>query len=400
MLQHQVNSHHHSPPNKSSLTEALSKRSTPNLPISTPHDTNKSILTTPTFFADQYSPQKGGQGPLSPMVSTFQTDNKSMIIDNFSASPMKGSIKQYSKSPTSFAQSLNTKTMKGFGTFVAENKGRMLKKTVTMTMAQNSSMASKSIDVGPGGLKFMEKEDWTEEKHCHICTRGFKKMNGVFAHHCRMCGRGVCGECSVKKINDNRVCDLCYYKAENKRSEDRRDDQLKSKNASIKTYKKQLLKEKEHLNEIIQQRYNLKKVTEEEKEEQRKAITRLQEEKVKLDKAFEKKKETNVKLKESVATDKTFMREKEIEFDLLRNKINYLKLQITQKKSNLESKQEELLRLKYHKARYQESPSFINLINTMNTSNKGPTLNDIDASNNSIVAVDMGTPQFYIKTKI
>lgn len=31
------------------------------------------------------------------------------------------------------------------------------------------------------------------------------------------------------------------------------------------------------------------------------------------------------------------------------------RLQITQKKNNLESKQEEVLRLKYHMARYQES---------------------------------------------
>lgn len=74
-----------------------------------------------------------------------------------------------------------------------------------------------------------------------------------------MCGRAVCGECSAKKITDNRVCDLCYYKAENKRAEERREDQLTSKHASIKTYKKQLLKEKDHLNEIIQKRYNLQK---------------------------------------------------------------------------------------------------------------------------------------------
>lgn len=32
-------------------------------------------------------------------------------------------------------------------------------------------------------MKFLEKEDWAEEKHCHICTRGFKKINRVFEHH-------------------------------------------------------------------------------------------------------------------------------------------------------------------------------------------------------------------------
>jgi len=102
-----------------------------------------------------------------------------------------------------------------------------------------------------------DSRKWTE----------FSNIIGIEAIFChilksisRMCGRAVCGECSAKKINDNRVCDVCYYKADNKRAEERREDQLTSKHASIKTYKKQLLKEKDYLNELIQKRYNLNKV--------------------------------------------------------------------------------------------------------------------------------------------
>ena len=78
MLQHQLDSRQFSPPNKSSLTEALSKRKT-TLPISTPTIPEEnpiakgSLLTTPTFSTDQYSPQKYNKDASSPMVSTFFT---------------------------------------------------------------------------------------------------------------------------------------------------------------------------------------------------------------------------------------------------------------------------------------------------------------------------------------
>ena len=75
----------------------------------------------------------------------------------------------------------------------------------------------------------------------------------------RNCGKAVCGECSLSKINDNRVCDVCFYKAHNGRAEERRIDQLKSKRLSLKTYNKQFNKEKEDFNQLTQMKYELEK---------------------------------------------------------------------------------------------------------------------------------------------
>ena len=55
-----------------------------------------------------------------------------------------------------------------------------------------------------------------------------------------------------------------------------------------------------------------------------KAIEGLQKERDKAAEILMKKKETNVKLKETLAIDKSFLKEKEIEFEELKNKINAL----------------------------------------------------------------------------
>jgi hypothetical protein len=75
----------------------------------------------------------------------------------------------------------------------------------------------------------------------------------------RTCGRGVCSACSSKTIQDNRVCDICFYKADNRRAEARRKDQLKSKEASIETYMRQLEREKDDLNDLIIRKAELEK---------------------------------------------------------------------------------------------------------------------------------------------
>lgn len=75
----------------------------------------------------------------------------------------------------------------------------------------------------------------------------------------RLCGEAVCGDCSMKKINENRVCDLCFYKAGNSRAEKRREDQLKAQKTMIKIYNKQLEKEKNTLNQLAKDKSALAK---------------------------------------------------------------------------------------------------------------------------------------------
>jgi len=61
-----------------------------------------------------------------------------------------------------------------------------------------------------------------------------------------------------------------------------------------------------------------------EKEEQDKAVKRLQEERDKASEIFSKKMETNTKLKEYLAVDKGLLKEKENDFEELKHKINSL----------------------------------------------------------------------------
>ena len=62
----------------------------------------------------------------------------------------------------------------------------------------------------------------------------------------------------------------------------------------------------------------------EDKEEQKRCIESLQKERDKATEVLTKKKDTNVKLKESLDIDKNFLKEKEVEYEELKNKINSL----------------------------------------------------------------------------
>ncbi len=59
----------------------------------------------------------------------------------------------------------------------------------------------------------------TDVTRCQICnTRFGLKLIPTGRHHCRSCGRCICGSCSTKKLNlkyrqkdsEARICDTCY----------------------------------------------------------------------------------------------------------------------------------------------------------------------------------------------
>lgn len=282
------------------------------------------------------------------------------------------------RAPDSVIGTSSSKMLKKFGTFAGEPSKKDL-----------AAMASPSGKDGNDKvtMRIIDKDDWVVGSNCNLCKREFKTMNGVFQHHCRVCGMAVCGECSSKKINDNRVCDMCYYKVNNPRAERRREDQLKSKDATRRTYKKQLQREKDELDQLISKKYEIDKKMKEEKEDQVKDLTSLQKEKDKASEILVKKKETNMKLKETLAVDKMFLKDKETEYDELRNKINALKVQIGQKKNNYELKKEELTRIVRQIKSYEESPSFINLLNSIPPNGSDSVVDGGEGSTMSIAGI-------------
>jgi len=57
-------------------------------------------------------------------------------------------------------------------------------------------------------LKDVKWDDDTNVEECNICDGKFSFTNRK--HHCRLCGKVVCGACSVNKVDDKRSCDACY----------------------------------------------------------------------------------------------------------------------------------------------------------------------------------------------
>eukprot|EP00929_Paragymnodinium_shiwhaense_P098020 TRINITY_DN59582_c0_g1_i1.p2 TRINITY_DN59582_c0_g1~~TRINITY_DN59582_c0_g1_i1.p2 ORF type:complete len:374 (-),score=100.26 TRINITY_DN59582_c0_g1_i1:106-1176(-) len=55
------------------------------------------------------------------------------------------------------------------------------------------------------------QDNWVpddEVKECPFCSKTFSLV--ARKHHCRVCGRVVCGGCSSKQVNGERACDTCY----------------------------------------------------------------------------------------------------------------------------------------------------------------------------------------------
>jgi hypothetical protein len=75
----------------------------------------------------------------------------------------------------------------------------------------------------------------------------------------RVCGRAVCGECSTRKISENRVCDVCYVRASNPRAEERRRDVIRLKKTTIENYKMQLKTGKDELHLLETKKRELEK---------------------------------------------------------------------------------------------------------------------------------------------
>jgi len=47
----------------------------------------------------------------------------------------------------------------------------------------------------------VQKKDWQQKDYCQVCYASFTKMT-FRPHHCRMCGRTCCNDCSDKRAVD------------------------------------------------------------------------------------------------------------------------------------------------------------------------------------------------------
>ena len=66
----------------------------------------------------------------------------------------------------------------------------------------------------------------------------------------RVCGKSVCGDCSLKKINNDRVCDICFCKATNQIKERKKKEGISKMDEKITIYKTQLGKKRQQFEEF------------------------------------------------------------------------------------------------------------------------------------------------------
>lgn len=95
-------------------------------------------------------------------------------------------------------------------------------------------------------------------------------MKGINPHHwwewaciswinktSRICAYKVCGECSKKKVNGSRVCDLCYFRQKIEVHEKRREEYIRERGGMIVRAQVMLEKKGEELKHVGRKRSDL-----------------------------------------------------------------------------------------------------------------------------------------------
>ncbi|CAG9322644.1 unnamed protein product [Blepharisma stoltei] len=133
----------------------------------------------------------------------------------------------------------------------------------------NKSIYDVYIDIAPN------EQQWKKDKVCHICKKKFGSKISLINEkkfRCKFCWRGTCGDCSKTRARHpdfdkpQRICNSCFQKSkENKISETytyelnraRSDnDELQIQLESAKRENEMLIKEKEQLEEKLEQVQN------------------------------------------------------------------------------------------------------------------------------------------------
>jgi DNA repair exonuclease SbcCD ATPase subunit len=206
-----------------------------------------------------------------------------------------------------------------------------------------------------------DKSEWIQSDNCIVCKKRFDKLKLIYTHHCRLCKNSVCGDCSGKKIEDKRVCDICYTRAYDVRGQERRSQTMQSKKDLRKKYHDDKKNFRNEANELEKNIFDLRAQLGEEEENQEKAIEALKKELTKYKDIIQKKTENNEKLKENLQANKALYFDKEKEFNELDRKLKILNKEIQHKEELVSAKEGELKQLNDQKLIYETSPSFLDV---------------------------------------
>ena len=91
-----------------------------------------------------------------------------------------------------------------------------------------------------------DKKKWIKRKECFFCYQKFS-FPTIGEHHCRICSKSVCQNCSSNKYKLNRVCDICFYRINHEEFELDKEEALKNQKDYINSIKQ---KTSEYNNEV------------------------------------------------------------------------------------------------------------------------------------------------------
>ena len=147
-------------------------------------------------------------------------------------------------------------------------------------------------------IKKLSKSHWQKSDDCYICERIFSMKHS--RHHCRSCGKSICGYCSKNKVKKLRVCDICYFRYNNKDYENMKKEyliELDAQNFSLEDKSRDL---REKIGELKIKEENVIKTNEKKLEIKKKELLESESNLNNLEKLVESKKQEIEKKEEGI----------------------------------------------------------------------------------------------------
>lgn len=157
-----------------------------------------------------------------------------------------------------------------------------------------------------------------------------------------MCGMSACGLCSSKKINSQRVCDLCFLRVESQDLIEGKEKMLEMKDATRIDLEKAIEDFKDKINLTSQDIASQILQRKEEEKKRSDALEQMKQELKDTATNLKRKKENQQNFQENLKNEETLLMIKEQEFEKLRKDNAKLKEDILRKKFHLNHGREEL----------------------------------------------------------
>jgi len=250
----------------------------------------------------------------------------------------------------SFVGTKGKSDVSGPNSFIGDTR----KSTGTHSFISSQTDERKSIIIS-GQNKFTDKSQWSENLKCCVCCRVFDKTQGVNTHHCRACGKAVCGDCSRKKINNDRACDICYKKAVDATGEATRSNRLLAMMAKLQAKERYLDEMKQSLNDLQKKKKEMEKIWMNELNDKANLSRVLQDERRQEREELEKKRLENDKLKQDIEANNKFIKEREEENNEVQEILSTVKSELFRQKNLKNAKIQEYEQLAEGRRGYNQS---------------------------------------------